>query len=85
MKPTKRKAASGAWDHRPEEIVSLIAVKVVETSEAPLQDLRSLRLCNKATKRASSSYAVANRFNLERHYQSMDWNSYEYIQTVDWL
>jgi hypothetical protein len=81
----KRKAAGGAWDCLPEEIMSLNAVKVVETLEAPLEDLHSLRLCNKVTKRVSSSYTVANRFNLEHDYQSTDWNSDEYIQTVDWL
>jgi hypothetical protein len=58
---------------------------VAETSETPLQDLHSLRLCNKATKRASSSYTIANRFNLEHHYQSTNWNSDEYIKTIDWL
>jgi hypothetical protein len=77
--------AGGTWDRLPKEIISLIAIKVAETSEAPLKDLRSLRLCNKATKRASSSYVVANCFNLEHHYRSTDWNSDEYIQTVDWL
>jgi hypothetical protein len=38
----KRIAASGTWDRLPEEIVSLITVKVVETSEAPLEDLHSV-------------------------------------------
>jgi hypothetical protein len=85
MEPTNRKAAGGAWDHLPEEIISLIIIKVAETSEAPLEDLHSLQLCNKAMKRASSSYTVANRFNIEHHYQSTDWNFNEYIQTVDWL
>jgi hypothetical protein len=56
MEPVKRMAGGGAWDHLPEEIVSLIAVKVAETSETPLEDLHSLRLCNKATKRSSSSH-----------------------------
>jgi hypothetical protein len=55
-------------DRLPEEIVSLIAVKVAETLEAPLEDLHTLRLCNKAMKRASSSHAVTNRFNLEHRY-----------------
>jgi hypothetical protein len=68
MEPAKRMVADGAWDRLPEEIVSLIAVKVTETSEAPLEDLCSLWLCNKATKRASSSHVVGNRFNLEHHY-----------------
>jgi hypothetical protein len=81
----KRKAAGGAWDCLSEEIMSLIAVKVVETLEAPLEDLHSLRLCNKVTKRVSSSNTVANRFNLKHDYQSTDWNSDEYIQTIDWL
>jgi N-acetyl-beta-hexosaminidase len=85
MEPTKRKAASGPWDRIPEEIISLIIIKVVETSEAPLEDLHSLRLCNKETKRASSSHAIANHFNLEHHYPSTDWNPEEYLQTIDWL
>jgi hypothetical protein len=68
MEPVKRMDAGGAWDRLPEEIVSLITVNVAETSEAPLKDLRSLRLCNKVTKRASSSYIIASRFNLENHY-----------------
>jgi hypothetical protein len=85
MDPTKRMAAGSAWDHLPEEIVSLITIKVAETLEAPLEDLCGVRLCNKAANKASSSYAVANRFNLKLHYQSTDWNSDEYIQTVDWL
>jgi hypothetical protein len=81
----KRKAAGGAWDRLPEEIVSLIAVKVAETSDAPLEDLRSLRLCNKVMKGASSSYAGTNSFNLEHHYQSTDLNPEEYLQTIDCL
>jgi hypothetical protein len=89
MEPTKRMAAGGAWDYLHEEIVSLINVKVADTSEAPLEDLRSLRLCNKAMKRASSSHAVTNHFNLEHHYQSMvGEGAYmldAYLQTVDWL
>jgi hypothetical protein len=85
MELVKRKAASGAWDRLPEEIVSLITVKVAKTLEAPLEDLRSLQLCNKVMKRASSSHAIANRFNLEHHYQSTDRNPKEYLQTVDWL
>jgi hypothetical protein len=85
MEHAKRMAASGAWDRLAEDIISLIAVKVAETSEAPLEDLRSMWLCNKVTKRASSSYAVTNRFNLKHHYQSTNWYSDEYIQTADWL
>jgi hypothetical protein len=89
MAPVKRMAVSSAWDRLPEEIVSLISVKVAETLEALLEDLRSLRLCNKATKRASSSRTVTNRFNLEHHYQSMVWEGADaldaYLQTVDWL
>jgi hypothetical protein len=53
MEPAKWMAAGGTWDHLLEEVISLIAVKVAETSEDPLKDLRSLRLCNKATKRAT--------------------------------
>jgi hypothetical protein len=68
MEPAKRMAASGAWDRLPEEIISLIAVKVAKTSEAPLKDLHSLWLCNKVTKRASSSRIITNHFNLEHHY-----------------
>jgi hypothetical protein len=68
MEPAKWMAAGGTWDHLLEEVISLIAVKVAETSEDPLKDLRSLRLCNKATKRATSSHTVANCFNLEHHY-----------------
>jgi hypothetical protein len=88
MEPEKRMAAGGARDHLPEEIISLIAVKVAKTLEDPLQDLHSLWLCNKATKRASSSRVIANRFNLEHHFTNMVWgedNMYEYYQTVDWL
>jgi hypothetical protein len=68
MEPVKRVAAGGTWDHLPKEIISMITVKVAETSEAPLEDLHSLRLCNKAMKRTCSSHAVTNRFNLENHY-----------------
>jgi hypothetical protein len=42
MEPMKRMVVSGAWDRLPEEIVSLITIKVAKTSEAPLEDLRSL-------------------------------------------
>jgi hypothetical protein len=87
MEPTKRVAAGGTWDRLPEEIVSMITVKVAETSNAPLEDLRSLWLCNKVTKRASLSHAIANQFNLEQHYQSMVWGDGgtldAYLQTVD--
>jgi hypothetical protein len=31
MEPAKRMAADGTWDRLPEEIVSLIAIKVAET------------------------------------------------------
>jgi hypothetical protein len=84
MDPVKRMAANNAWDRLPEEIVSLITVKVAETFEAPLKDLRSLWLRNKAMKRASASCTVTNRFNLEHHYQTMDWGA-DYLQTIDWL
>jgi hypothetical protein len=64
-------------------------VKVAETSEAPLEDIRCLWLCNKVTKRASSSHTVTNRFNLKHHYQSMVWGDGNrratYLQTIDWL
>jgi hypothetical protein len=63
-----------------------MAIKVAETSEDPLQNLHSLRLCNKVTKRASSSRAVANRFNLEHHFTNNVWGEddmQEYYQTVD--
>jgi hypothetical protein len=86
---SKRVASSGVWGHLPEEVVALIASKVAETSEAPLEDIRSLCLCNKATKRVSSSRNVANRFNLKHHYQAMVWGDTHthamYLQTVDWL
>jgi hypothetical protein len=88
MEHVKRMAAGGAWDHLPEEIVSLITVKVAETSEDLLQELRSLRLCNKATKRASSSRALANCFNLKHHFTNRVWSEddmYKYYQIVDWL
>jgi hypothetical protein len=69
--------------------VSIITVKVAETLNAPLEDLHSFQLCNKATKRACSSRAIANRFNLENHYQSMVWGDGgtldAYLQTIDWL
>jgi hypothetical protein len=68
----------------PGDRLPLIAVKVAETSEAPLKDLCNLRLCNKATKRAPSSCAIANRFNLKHHYHTMDWGA-DYLQTVDQL
>jgi hypothetical protein len=88
MEPAKRMDVGGAWNRLPEEIVSLITVKVAKTSEDPLQDLRSLWLCNKATKGASSSCVIANRFNLEHHFMNRVWGEddmYEYYQTLDWL
>jgi hypothetical protein len=46
-------------------------------------------LCNKVMKRASLSCIIANRFNLEHHYQSMVWEGADtldaYLQTIDWL
>jgi hypothetical protein len=68
MELAKRMAVGSAWDRLPEEIVSLITVKVAETLEASLKDLHSLWLCNKAMKRASSSCTVTNHFNLKHHY-----------------
>jgi hypothetical protein len=68
MEPVKKMVVGGTWDHLPEEIVSLITVKVAKTSEHLFEDLRSLWLCDKATKRASLSCTIANRFNLEHHY-----------------
>jgi hypothetical protein len=89
MEPSKRVASSNAWDRLPKEIVSMITAKVVETSVALLEDLHNLRLCNKATKRASLSCGVANCFNLDHHYQSTIWGDGDtrvaYLQTVDWL
>jgi hypothetical protein len=90
MEPAKRMVVGGTWDRLPEEVVSLIAIKVVKTSEDPLEDLCSQRLCNKATKRATSSRTVANRFNLEQHYQSKVWGGggnalNSYLQILDWL
>jgi hypothetical protein len=89
MESSKRVASSGAWDRLPEEFISMITVKVAKTSEALLEEFRSLRLCNKAMKRASLSHGVANRFNLEHHYQSMIWGDVDtcaaYLQTVNWL
>jgi hypothetical protein len=82
MEPVKRMVVGGTWDRLPEEVVSLIAVKVVETSEDPLEDLRSQRLCNKATKRATSSRTVTNRFNLEQHYQSKVWGGGQCAQCI---
>jgi hypothetical protein len=35
-------AAGGTWDSLPEEVVSIITVKVAETLEDPLEDLHSL-------------------------------------------
>jgi hypothetical protein len=55
MESVKRVVVGGALDHLLEEIVSIITAKVVESSEAPLKDLRSLCLCNKAMKRACSA------------------------------
>jgi hypothetical protein len=78
-----------AWDHLPVEVVSMIAVKVAESLEPPLEDYHSMRLCNKAMNRACSSCVVAHRFNLENHYQSTVWGERHrlnaYLQTVDWL
>jgi hypothetical protein len=68
MEPVKRMVACSTWNHLPEEVVSLITIKVAETLEAPLEDLRSLQLCNKVTKRVSWSQATVNRFNLGYHY-----------------
>jgi hypothetical protein len=48
MEPARRMAAGGAWGRLPEGIISLITVKVAETSESPLKELHSLWLCNKA-------------------------------------
>jgi hypothetical protein len=89
MNLSKRVAAGEHWDRLPEEVVSLIAVKLVETSPSPLEDLRSFRLCNKSTNRASSSRTVANRINLDNHYEMMIWGNgatrTAYLQIVDWL
>jgi hypothetical protein len=90
MEPAKRMAAGGSWNRLPKEVVSPITIKVAETSEDLLEDLRSLSLCNKAMKRATSSHAVTNRFNLEQHYQSKVWEEGAdtlnvYLQTVNWL
>jgi hypothetical protein len=86
---SKSVASVGVWDCLPEKVISLITSKVAETSEALLEDLHSLRLCNKATKGASSSHGVTNRFNLEHHYQAMVWGDAHtrvlYIQSMDWL
>jgi hypothetical protein len=70
MEPVKRMATSGACDRLPEEVVSLVAIKVPEISEDPVEDLHTMRLCNKAMKRATSSRAVTNHIKLENHYQS---------------
>jgi hypothetical protein len=84
MEPSKRVAPGGTWDRLPEETVSMIAAKVAETLVAPLEDIHSLCLCNKATKRASSSSVI-----VEHHYQSMMWGDGDtraaYLQTIDWL
>jgi hypothetical protein len=89
MELVKRMVARGALDRLPEEIVSLITVKMAETLEVSLEDLHSLWLCNKAMKMVSSSRAIINYFNLEHHYQSMVWEGADaldvYLQTVDWL
>jgi hypothetical protein len=67
----------------------MITVKVAKSSQALLKDLRSMRLCNKATRRACSSRVVSNRINLENHYHSTVWGERQqldmYLQTVDWL
>jgi hypothetical protein len=89
MELAKKMDVDGAWDCLPEEVISLITFKVTETLEDPLKDHRSLQLCNKATKRVTLIHAIANRFNLEHHYQSKVWGSANvlnsYLQTVDWL
>jgi hypothetical protein len=89
MEPTKRVDAGGAWDRLPEEIISMVTIKVAETSEKPLKDLHGLWWCNMAMKRASSSRDIANRFNLEHHYQlivSGDADTLDtYLHTIDWL
>jgi hypothetical protein len=88
MESTKR-VVVGAWDCLPEEVVSMIVVKVVEWSEALLEDLCSMHLCNKVMKRVCSSHAIANYFNLENHNQSMVWGERHrlnaYLQTINWL
>jgi hypothetical protein len=82
MEPVKRMDVGGAWDCLPEEIVSLITVKVAETSEDPLQDLHSLRLCNKVTKRVSTSRTIANHFNLEHHFTNRVWGEDDMSNTT---
>jgi hypothetical protein len=67
MDSSKRVAFGSVWDRILEELVSLITSKEDETLEAPLEDLHSLCLCNKTTKRASLSRGITNRFNLEHH------------------
>jgi hypothetical protein len=42
MEPMKRVDAGGAWDRLPEEIISMVTIKVAETSERPLKDLHGL-------------------------------------------
>jgi hypothetical protein len=63
-----KRSAVGIWDHLLEEVLSMIAIKVAESSQAPLEDLHSMHLCNKTMKRVCSIRVIGNRFNLENHY-----------------
>ena len=70
MESIKRNATS-IWDLLPDDVVTMIAVKVVETWPLPVYDLRTMPGLNTAMKRACSRVAVANRINLENQYQNM--------------
>jgi hypothetical protein len=87
MESAKRVASGNSWDHLPEEVISIITVKVTESLEALLEDFRSLRLCNKAMKRVCSNRTVVNHFNMENPYHSTVWGEGDllnaYLQTND--
>jgi hypothetical protein len=64
------------WDHLPKEMVSMITVKVVESSHAPPEEGVFHSRCRQL-------------LQLESHYQPMVWGERQqldmYLQTVDWL
>jgi hypothetical protein len=83
MDSSKRVASGGICDRLPEEVISLIASKVVETSEAPLEDLHSLRLCNqRGHRRAMALPTISTSRTTTRLWFG---ECAAYLQTIDWL
>jgi hypothetical protein len=78
--------AGSAWDHLPKEIVSLITVKVSETSEGPLKDL-----CSGQQKDEGGNLEPHHRQSLQPRatlpIQGLGGADVlnAYLQTVDWL